>query len=224
VTLLNKSGGRAAGIWTGNATAGQRIGQWVDNTASGLWTVVPASDGYVRFRSTANTNLYLTGATAAGPLTLETSLTDGSQEWRLVQEPTPVVRIRNVNSNLCADVWDSSAANQAAVRQGTCHTGANQQWRVEPVGSSYRLVNVNSGKCLEIPAFSKTLGTAAVQYTCNGGTNQLWTRTGEPGGTLTFRNVNSGQCLDVPNFSTATGTALAQFTCNGGANQRWRVG
>ncbi|WP_189669324.1 RICIN domain-containing protein [Promicromonospora soli] len=224
VTLLNKSGGRAAGIWTGNATAGQRIGQWVDNSASGLWTVVPASDGYVRFRSTANTNLYLTGATAAGPLTLESSLTDGSQEWRLDQEPTPVVRIRNVNSNLCADVWNSSTANQAAVRQGTCHTGTNQQWTVEPVGSSYRLVNVNSGKCLEIPAFSKTPGTAAVQYTCNGGTNQLWTRTGEPGRTLTFRNVNSGQCLDVPNFSTASGTALTQFTCNGGANQRWLVG
>lgn len=34
VTLLNKSGGRAAGIWTGSATAGQRIGSWVDDTGA----------------------------------------------------------------------------------------------------------------------------------------------------------------------------------------------
>ncbi len=34
-TLLNKSGGRAAAIWTGNATVGQRIGQWVDDSATG---------------------------------------------------------------------------------------------------------------------------------------------------------------------------------------------
>ncbi|MCF4123057.1 RICIN domain-containing protein [Antribacter sp. KLBMP9083] len=223
VTLLNKSGGRAAGIWTGNATAGQRIGQWVDNIANGLWTVVPASDGYVRLRSTANTNLYLTGSTAGAPLTLETSLADGSQEWQLNQQPSPAVRVRNVNSNLCADVWNASTANQAAVRQYTCNGGTNQQWTVEPVGSSYRLVNVNSGKCLEIPAFNQAPGTAAVQYTCNGGTNQLWTRSGTPGG-MTFRNVNSGLCLEVFGFSTANGAALVQYTCNGGTNQRWIVG
>jgi hypothetical protein len=40
VTLLNKSGGRAAAIWTGNATVGQRIGQWVDNSATGSWNLV----------------------------------------------------------------------------------------------------------------------------------------------------------------------------------------
>ncbi|MGW0585762.1 RICIN domain-containing protein, partial [Streptomyces sp. NPDC002920] len=40
VTLLNKSGGRAAAIWTGNATAGQKIGQWVDNSNTGSWNLV----------------------------------------------------------------------------------------------------------------------------------------------------------------------------------------
>lgn len=45
VTLLNKSGGRAAEIWTGNATQGQKIGQWVDNAANGLFTMVTKSNG-----------------------------------------------------------------------------------------------------------------------------------------------------------------------------------
>ncbi|MEU5764816.1 RICIN domain-containing protein [Streptomyces asoensis] len=85
VSLLNKSGGRAAAIWTGNAAAGQKIGQWVDDSATGSWTLVPAADGYYRLRSVRNTGLYLTGASAGAQLTLETSRTDGSQDWKLVR-------------------------------------------------------------------------------------------------------------------------------------------
>ncbi|MFD8219877.1 RICIN domain-containing protein [Streptomyces sp. NPDC059697] len=85
VTLLNKSGGRAAAIWTGNATAGQRIGQWVDNSATGSWNLVKTADGFYRLQSVKNTNLYLTGASDNAPLTLQSAATDGSQDWELVQ-------------------------------------------------------------------------------------------------------------------------------------------
>ncbi|MCX4766947.1 RICIN domain-containing protein [Streptomyces sp. NBC_01275] len=85
VSLLNKSGGRAAAIWTGNATAGQKIGQWVDNSATGSWNLVKTSDGFYKLQSVKNTSLYLTGATAGAQLTLQTALTDGSQDWELVQ-------------------------------------------------------------------------------------------------------------------------------------------
>ncbi|MEV0740159.1 RICIN domain-containing protein [Streptomyces sp. NPDC050549] len=84
-TLLNKSGGRAAAIWTGNATAGQKIGQWVDNSGTGSWNLVKTSDGFYQLQSVKNTSLYLTGATAGAQLTLQTALTDGSQDWKLVQ-------------------------------------------------------------------------------------------------------------------------------------------
>ena len=84
VTLLNKSGGRAAAIWTGNATAGQRIGQWVDDSATGSWNL-SASTGYYRFQAVKNTNLYLTARRRA-PLTLQNASTDGSQDWQLVPE------------------------------------------------------------------------------------------------------------------------------------------
>ncbi|WP_084717952.1 RICIN domain-containing protein [Streptacidiphilus carbonis] len=83
VTLLNKSGGRAAEIWTGNPVAGQQIGQWVDDTASGLWKLIQLSDGYFQFQSTGNPSLYLTGASAGATLTLQTATSDGSQEWQL---------------------------------------------------------------------------------------------------------------------------------------------
>jgi hypothetical protein len=83
-TLLNKAGGRAAAIWTGNPTAGQGIGQWVDNTAGGTWNVVPATNGYVKLQAAGNTNLYLTGATTGASLTLQSAVTDRSQEWQIV--------------------------------------------------------------------------------------------------------------------------------------------
>ncbi|MGW0336943.1 RICIN domain-containing protein [Streptomyces sp. NPDC003011] len=84
-TLLNKSGGRAAAIWTGNATAGQKIGQWVDNSKTGSWNLVKTSDGFYKLQSVKNTSLYLTGSTAGGQLTLANAVTDGSQDWELVQ-------------------------------------------------------------------------------------------------------------------------------------------
>lgn len=85
VTLLNKAGGRAAAVWTGNATAGQKIGQWVDNSKTGSWNLVKTGDGFYRLQSVKNTSLYLTGGTAGGQLTLQTAATDGSQDWELVQ-------------------------------------------------------------------------------------------------------------------------------------------
>ncbi|MER6492166.1 MULTISPECIES: RICIN domain-containing protein [Streptomyces] len=84
-SLLNRSGGRAAAIWTGNATVGQRIGQWVDNSSTGSWNLVKTSDGYYRFQAVKNTALYLTGASAGAPLTLQNATDDGSQDWKLVR-------------------------------------------------------------------------------------------------------------------------------------------
>ncbi|MFI9842221.1 RICIN domain-containing protein [Nonomuraea sp. NPDC051941] len=85
VTLLNESGGRAAAIWTGNATAGQRIGQWVDDSPKGSWNLVDAGGGFYRLQAVKNPDLYLTGAAPGAPLTLQNAAGDGSQEWRLAQ-------------------------------------------------------------------------------------------------------------------------------------------
>ena len=91
-TLLNKSGGRAAAIWTGNATVGQRIGQWVDNSPTGSWNLIKTADGYYKFQAVKNTSLYLTGAARGAALTLQNAVTDGSQEWQLVRQTTASVK------------------------------------------------------------------------------------------------------------------------------------
>ncbi|MFI6566023.1 RICIN domain-containing protein [Streptomyces sp. NPDC050534] len=85
MTLLNMSGGRAAAIWTGNATAGQRIGQWVDNSTRGSWNLVKSGTGTYRFQAAGTTDLYLTGASQNTPLTLQHATDDGSQDWKLVR-------------------------------------------------------------------------------------------------------------------------------------------
>jgi Ricin-type beta-trefoil lectin domain-like len=83
VTLTNESGGRAAEIWTGAASAGQEIGQWVDNTADGLWNLIPSSGGYYEFQCASDTSLYLTGSATGAHLTLEPATSNGSQDWQL---------------------------------------------------------------------------------------------------------------------------------------------
>jgi len=88
VTLLNESGGRAAAIWTGNPTTGQRIGQWVDDQAGGSWNLIKIDNGYWRFQAAKNPDVYLTGE-ADAPLTLQNQATGGSQDWKLVPRGRP---------------------------------------------------------------------------------------------------------------------------------------
>ncbi len=95
MTLLNKSGGRAAAIWTGNATVGQRIGQWVDDSTTGSWKVIKTDNGYYKLQAVKNANVYLTGASPGAALTLQNAVADGSQEWQLVQQaPTSAALMR----------------------------------------------------------------------------------------------------------------------------------
>jgi hypothetical protein len=135
VTLLNKSGGRAASIWTGNATVGQRIGQWVDFSATGSWNVIKTDDGYYKFQAVKNTNLYLTGASRGAPLTLQNAVEDGSQEWRLVQQaPTSADLTKDRRSNhLIAGSVERNATvslNAAASDPGGTASHAHKTGRV----------------------------------------------------------------------------------------------
>lgn len=134
-TLLNKSGGRAAAIWTGNATVGQRIGQWVDNSATGSWNVSRTADGYYKFQAVKNTNVYLTGASQGAPLTLQNAAADGSQEWRLVQQtPTSadLTQDRRVKHLTASGVGKKAtlSLNAAAPDPAGTATHANKTGRV----------------------------------------------------------------------------------------------
>jgi hypothetical protein len=88
VTLLNKGGGRAAGIWQGSTSAGAKLTQWVDdNGTDKLWNLVAASGGYYKLQSVKNTALYATATTAGGAVDVEAATTSNAQQWQLVTMP-----------------------------------------------------------------------------------------------------------------------------------------
>ena len=143
VNLLNKSGGRSAGIWTANATPGQRIAQWVDDTAGGIYNVVKTADGYTRFQAAKNAAVYLTGASAGAPVTLQNAAADGSQDWKLVlrlppvpeptQSPKPGTTPTVTPTSVPASPPASASASPTAVAGGGNGTGGGLALTGSPI-------------------------------------------------------------------------------------------
>ncbi|MBR7832932.1 RICIN domain-containing protein [Actinospica durhamensis] len=227
VTLLNESGGRAAEIWGGTASAGAGIGQWVDNASTGLWTMVALSDGDYEFQSTGNTSLYLTGASTGAALTLQTATSSGAQEWQLVAANSAGIAgsgraLTNVNTATCLDDYNGATANGSSADLWPCTGTALQQFTVTSVGAGqYTLKNANSGTCLDDYDFGTANGSKADLWACDGGTNQNWSFV--PINATNYEVVNqaSGLCLDDPSFSKTSGVLTDLWTCDGGTNQQW---
>ena len=221
VTLLNKAGGRSVAIWTGSATAGQKLAQWVDDGATDKqWTLVPSTDGYYKIRSVRSTSLFMTGATQNGAVDLEASIdasgnasADDSQEWQLVQDPLPTdssFTLKGSNSGRCLDVPNGQTGVQVQIWD--CSGNANQTITQTTAGE----LRV-SGKCLAADGDGTTAGTKLVLWACNGKTSQKWW----------FRldgsviNRSNGLALDVTNWGTANGSKVELWTGLGTATQQW---
>ncbi|MPY56118.1 RICIN domain-containing protein [Streptomyces spongiae] len=217
VTLLNKTGGRAVGIWTGAATAGQKLAQWVDDGATDKqWTLVPSTNGYYKLRSVRDSSLYMTGATANGAVTLATSTDDGSQDWQLVQDPLPTdstFTLKGANSGRCLDVPNGQTGVQVQIYD--CSGNANQTITQTTAGE----LRV-SGNCLAAAGDGTTAGTKLILWPCNGKSSQKWW----------FRldgsviNRSNGLAVDVANWATANGSKVQLWTALGNATQRWSRG
>ena len=227
VTLLNESGGRAAAIWGGTPTAGVGIGQWVDNTSTGLWNMVSLSDGDYQFQSTGNTSLYLTGASTGAALTLQTATSNGSQEWQLVAANSAGIAgsartLTNVNTATCLDDYKLNKANGASVDLWPCSGAVQQQYNITSVGDGqYTLTNVNSGTCLDDYNFGTANGSTTDLWSCTGAANQNWSFVPINGSDYELVNQSSGLCLDDPQFTKTSGVLTDLWTCNGGTNQQW---
>ncbi|MCX4760262.1 RICIN domain-containing protein [Streptomyces sp. NBC_01275] len=214
VTLLNKAGGRAAAIWTGTATAGQRLAQWVDDGATDKqWTLVASTSGYYKLRSVRNTSLFMTGASAGGSVTLASSTADGSQDWQLVQDPLPTdatFTLKGANSGRCLDVPNGATGVQVQIWD--CSGNANQLITQTTAGE-LRI----AGKCLAADGDGTVAGTKLILWTCNGKTSQKWS----------FRldgsvvNRSNGLAIDVTSWGTANGSKVQLWTALGNATQRW---
>ncbi|MEV7888426.1 RICIN domain-containing protein [Streptomyces sp. NPDC002817] len=221
ITLLNKAGGRSVAVWTGSATAGQKLAQWVDDGATDKqWTLVPSADGYYKIRSVRNTSLFMTGASQNGAVDLQASIdasgnasADDSQEWQLVQDPLPTdstFTLKGANSNRCLDVPNGQTGVQVQIYD--CSGNANQTITQTTAGE----LRV-SGKCLGADGNGTTSGTKLILWTCNGSTSQKWS----------FRldgsviNRSNGLAIDVTNWGTANGSKVQLATALGNATQKW---
>jgi hypothetical protein len=235
VTLLNKGGGRAIGIWQGNASSGTKLTQWVDDGASDkLWNLVSTSDGYYQLQSTANTSLFATAATAGGAVDLQAAIdanTNASgaqtQQWQLVIDFTTTAgagfKMVNRNSGKVAGVNGGSTANGASIVQWTDNGSADQRWRISRnANGNAVLTNDASGKVVGVYQGSTSQGARAVQWTSTGATNQQWTFAAS-GPYYTIQNVNSNLYLGVLGGSVSNGAEVVQWTGNGSLDQQWQL-
>lgn len=220
VTFLNKSGGRAAGVWTGQGVAGRQLAQWVDDGGSDkVWTLEPTSDGYQRIRSTVNSSLYVTGAQASGAVTIENALAAGSdgtgddaQEWKIVTATAPPTTstLRGVASTRCLDVPNGATGAQAQIWD--CSGNANQTITSTAAGE----LRV-AGKCLAAEADGVLNGTRVILWDCNGKNSQKWNVRLDG----SIANRGSGLVLDVTSRATANGSKVQLWAPTGGGNQQW---
>ena len=73
-----------------------------------------------------------------------------------------------------AEVADASSADGANVQQWNYHDAANQEWKIEQVGSNYRIINRLSGKALDVSGRSVKDNANVLQWRYSGAANQLW--------------------------------------------------
>jgi hypothetical protein len=126
------------------------------------------------------------------------------------------------NSGKCLDVSYASTEAVASVIQWICHGGANQQWRLEPVGDgAFRIIARHSGQVLDVYGGFVDDVTPVIQYPWHGGDNQLWTLEPTSNGYVFLVAQHSGKVLDVEYASPDDGARVIQYTLHGGANQQW---
>ncbi|GAA2580964.1 hypothetical protein GCM10010399_08420 [Dactylosporangium fulvum] len=128
--------------------------------------------------------------------------------------PTPgPTGLRNVGSNTCLDVPNSSQTNDVQLQVAGCVGATNQRWTRQ---ANQSITVYNGTKCLDALGFGKTNGTRVVIHDCLGGNNQKW-RLFSDG---TIRGVDSHLCLDA-DPSNAQNVRL--WSCGSGTNQKWTL-
>jgi hypothetical protein len=235
VTLLNKGGGRAVGLWQGSASTGTKLTQWVDDGGSDkLWNLVQTSDGYYQLQSTANTSLYATAATPGGAVDIEGGIDPSAnaagahtQQWQLVIDFSTTsgayFKVVNHNSGKALGVSGASTSDGASIVQWTYTGSTDQLWNVS-LNSNGKAVITNdaSAKVAGVYQGSTAQGAHAVQWTNTGAADQQWTFAAS-GPYYTIQNTNSGLDLGVSGGSTADGANAVQWAGNGSLDQQWQL-
>jgi hypothetical protein len=171
-TLLNASGGRAAAIWTGNATVGQRLGQWVDEGSAGVWNVVDAGEGRVRLQAAKNPALYVTGSSADAFLTLQNAATDGSQEWELVQQAPASSALTSARASVDLVPAGTIAAGATITVDASAEFASGAPRHASAVGTAYLLDDAGAARLVgPVPLDGQQRGSVTLPSDLTAGAN-----------------------------------------------------
>lgn len=83
--------------------------------------------------------------------------------------------VGTLTSGSCLDIYGASTSDNAAVIQYACHSGTNQQFRLQSAGTNlFNLVAVSSGKCVAPAGDNPANNTALVQLPCATTASRVW--------------------------------------------------
>lgn len=123
------------------------------------------------------------------------------------------------HSGKCLDNRYGNLVDGELLMQNTCHSGDNQKFQFESVGSGYyRIKTGHSHRCIDQIGANSTPGGSIGQYQCHTGYNQQWMPS-TSGGYYAFNVRHSGMNLDVLGGSTANFALLVQYYAYGTDNQ-----
>ncbi len=124
----------------------------------------------------------------------------------------------------CLDVNGWSTADGANVQLWTCTGGANQRWRIEPLGDgTSRIVSTVSDKVLDVNDCGTADGTNIQQWTWWDNACQRWTLTDTDSGWQRLTNPNSGKVADVADCGSADGTDVRLWSWLNNYCQQWQA-
>jgi glucose/arabinose dehydrogenase len=156
----------------------------------------------------------------AAPATVDRAETAAATAVRI----DGVYRLENRCSGKVLDVAGISTALRARIHLWEWWGGANQQWRIEPLGDgTHRLVAQHSGHVLDAPpdAVNEDGVPLFHQWDWHGGANQRFVIEDLGDGSHRLTVQHSQKLLDVRGAGTANGTTIWQWPWNGSCAQRW---
>ena len=136
--------------------------------------------------------------------------------------------VTNYRNGKCLDIRDQDNPynNYARIQQWNCSGAWEQEWYLEPIGSSgqyFKLRNPWNGKCMRVRDASPDDGAQVDQFDCPaiGGLEFTWRLV--PMGNYDMLVNEAGQrCLTVSGGSSANGAMIQQWACNGTTAQQWQ--